>query len=258
MIKKPLERFLPKRVSSSYLAVNYKKRRPSLLSGDVFGSIGRMKYFLLLGTFLLPVFAVAFSPIVSKVEQPYEIITVDFEPNASAYYLGELENYPVMYEVTSEESFVLSASLFQLKNNDEPIDFSLIAVRKNDRGGGVSEVKRQRFDSSTWVVEKDSKTGLTFWKSEEFINEVEAGTYRIEISTTKNQGKYLLKFGPGEDDEGYFSSLAGVRRTHQFFGYSVVTMFTSSLVYYPLGILFVLFSIERTWRYRKLIAKKSV
>jgi len=216
-----------------------------------------MKYLPLLAVVLLPAFALAFSPTITEIDQPYEIVTVDFEPTTPAFYLGELQNYPVMYEVTSEQAFTLSAVLLQPKSGAQPIDFSMIAIRKNDRGGGVSEVARQRFDSAAWTTQKDAQTGLTFWRSPAFSNEVGAGTYRIEISTPKNTGKYLLQFGEGEDSDGYFASLSGVRRTHQFFGFSVVKMLTSSLVYYPLGILFLLFIIERTWRYRKLILKSS-
>lgn len=216
-----------------------------------------MKYLLLLCALFLPILVGAFSPTITEIEQPYEIITVDYTAIGPTHYLGELENYPVMYEVTSEEPFVLSASVRQIKSSSEPISFSLIAIRKNDRGGGVSEVGRQNFDAAKWTIEKDNKIGLTFWQSELFASEVSAGTYRIEISTPNNQGKYLLAFGAGDETKDYFTTLAGVSRTQQFFGYSFLKLLNSSLVYYPLGILFFLFIIERTWRYRRLILKRT-
>ena len=215
--------------------------------------MNEMKYFFLFALFLFPIGSEAFSPEVTEIVEPYDIVTVDYQPNEPIQYLGELEEYPVMYEVTSEESFTLSVQLSQIKRGDEPIDFSLIAIRKNDRGGGVSEVGRQQFDASAWTVEKDPQTGLTFWRSPIFANEVEPGTYRVEVSTPKNQGRYLVQFGSGEDIDGYFQSLAGVRRTQQFFGYSIVNMLTSRLVYYPLGMLMLLFIIQCAWRYRTLL-----
>ncbi len=235
------------------------KRHTALRPCGVFAMIETMKYILLsVALFSLAVSAEAFSPIVTETEEPYEIITIENEPAKPAYYLGELQNYPVMYEVTSEESFLLNIKISQLMTSGELTPFSLITIRKNDRGGGVSEVGRLNFNREAWTVKKYPELGLSLWESESFSRDVEPGTYRIEISTPKNEGKYLIEFGSGEDTEGYFASLAGVRTLQKFYGYSIVKMLTSSLVYYPLGILFVLFLLQRTWKYRRFITKKHV
>lgn len=221
--------------------------------------IERMKYILQsVALFSLAVSAEAFSPIVSEIDQPYEIITIENEPTKPIYYLGELQNYPVMYEVTSEDPFQLNVKVSQVLSSAELAPFSLIAIRRNDRGGGVSEVGRLTFNIETWEAKKYAELGTTLWESQVFSRDVEPGTYRIEISTPKNEGKYLIEFGAGEDTEGYFASLAGARTFQKFYGYSIVKMLTSSLVYYPLGILFILFLLQRTWKYRRVITQKYV
>jgi len=199
--------------------------------------------------------AQAFSPVVTEITQPYEIITLDNEPEIQQQYLGDLQNYPVMYEITSEEDFALRVNISQYTGGDELTPFSLIAIRKNDRGGGVTEVGRLRFNADSWTSQRDSVLGMTMWSSADFVQAVGPGTYRIEISTPENQGKYLISFGSGDSAGGYFASLAGVRTTHQFYGYSIIKMLASSLVYYPLGILLLLFIMHRTWKYRALITK---
>ncbi|MCA9357169.1 hypothetical protein H6784_00330 [Candidatus Nomurabacteria bacterium] len=216
-----------------------------------------MNYFLftLVFVFLISGTALAYSPIVSEVKRPYDIISLEEKPEAKQEYLGELLDYPVMYEITSEESFTLKAEVSQLYvSGSLPVPFSLIMVRKNDRGGGVTEVARLKADDVNWVTKKDPVLGLNFWYGESLSREVEAGTYRIEISTVDNSGKYLITFGQEEQSVGYLQMLSNIRNTQKFFGFSVFKMLMSSYVYYMLGVILLVFVIYQTWRNRKLLA----
>ena len=64
----------------------------------------------------------------------------------------------------------------------------------------------------------------------------------------------MLMIGENQQSNSYFETLGNVRTTQKFFGYSFFKLLTSSYVYYPLGILLLLFAIYRTWKYRKSIA----
>jgi hypothetical protein len=203
-----------------------------------------------------PVFA--FSPELIEVSRPYEVVTIAEQAVQTQDYLGELAGFPVMYEVTSDEPFTLQAKVRQrYRSGLEPIEFSLIAVKQDDRGGGVTEVARLRPDASDWQRVQNSQLGFSLWEASALSEAVEPGTYRIEVSTPENMGKYLLSFGTEDADDGYFVSLSGVNRTQEFFGFSFFRLLSSSYVYYPLGIVFVLFIIQRMWKYRKLITQND-
>jgi len=218
-----------------------------------------MKYLFAAGLLFFaaaPTFA--FSPEITEVTRPYEVITIDEQAVRTQDYLGELTGFPVMYEVTSDEPFTLHAQVRQrYRSGLEPIAFSLIAIKQDDRGGGVTEVARLRPDSSDWRRAKDSKLGFSLWEAPVLSAAVAPGTYRIEVSTPENLGKYLLSFGDEDAADGYFASLTGVKRTQEFFGFSFFRLLSSSYVYYPLGVIFVLFVIQRVWKYRKLVTQND-
>ena len=195
-----------------------------------------------------------FSPTVTQTSVPYEVVSTKDNVRQNQEYLGELEGFPVMYELTSDEPFTLQAYVRQkYRPGTDPLPLSLIAIRQNQRGGGVTEVARLSIEPTQWQRVKSSALGLTLLESPLLSAQVEPGTYRIEISTPENTGKYLLTFGTEDSDDGYFAQLGGVWRTQQFFDYSFFRMLASSFVYYPLGILLLLFLIQRGWKYRTLV-----
>jgi len=214
-----------------------------------------MRYALLIGLFVLTAAPVsAFSPQITEATRPYEITTIEEAAAQSQNYLGELDGFPVMYEVTSDESFTLQTQVHQrYRSGSEPLPFSLIAIRQNERGGGVTEVARMNPAPADWQKTKSSQLGMSLWESPVLQADVEPGTYQIEISTPANEGTYLLSFGASDSEDGYFASLAGVQRTQQFFGLPFLMILALSYVYYPLGVILVLLVIQRIWKYRKLV-----
>ena len=192
---------------------------------------------------------------ITEVDRPYDLVVVNQGDDVGHAYLGELEDYPIMYEVDVDEPITFNAQVRQRHSQAvDPIPFSLIVIRQNDNGGGVTEVVRLNPSKDDWTTIKDSVFGMTFWESEKLSAEVEPGTYRIEISTPENQGRYMLMIGDSDQSSGYFETLGNVRTTQKFFGLSFLKMLTSSYVYYPIGIFLVLFLIHRTWKYRNSIA----
>ncbi len=215
-----------------------------------------MKYIIgiLLGVLVgsTPVFA--YELFVTEVTEPYEIVSISDIPVSEQVYLGELDNFPIMYEIEASESFAFKAQLTQIYDDDiEPNKFSLMVVRLDDSGGGVTEIARFNPAVADWVELKDSALGLSFWDTVPVVVELEAGMYRIEVSTPENIGRYRLTLGTEEDASGYFKSLSQARTTQKFFGYSFLKMLTSSYVVYPIGIILLLLAFYKTWKYRKTI-----
>jgi hypothetical protein len=176
------------------------------------------KIYLLLGLLgmLLVVSPVyAYELIVTKVSEPYEIVPLVSFPEEQQVYLGELENFPIMYEVESDQDFTLTLQLSQVyKNGIDPTLFSLMVVRKDDRGGGVTEVARMNTVFEDWFMRKERAYGMTFQDSPVIEQTVGPGTYRIEVSTPENLGKYQLTIGTEAEKLGYlFSEIAIVLST---------------------------------------------
>lgn len=97
---------------------------------------------------------------------------------------------------------------------------------------------------------KDSVYGMSFREAVVVQRHYEPGTYRVEVSTPVNEGAYMLTIGSESDPLGYFATLNRVWVIQRHFGYSIFNMLRSSYVYYPLGIIFLLWAISRTWKFR--------
>ncbi len=199
--------------------------------------------------------ASAYNPSVNTTTIPYQVYTADSLIETRAEYLGELKGDPQMYEFTIGADTKLSARVWQLETGN-PIPFSIIAVRQNNQNAGVAEVGRLKANEIVWEKTRDSVLGLSFLKSKAFESEIGPGIYRIEVSTPDNVGKYMLTIGEKRVSSGYFGTLAEVRKIQSFFGKSIFAIFTSSYIYYPLGIVILSVLIFITWRKRELIKSK--
>lgn len=214
----------------------------------------------LVGTFLLlfAIPAIAFVAEKTEVSKTYEVVELDYAPEVKQAYVGNLDNYPVMYEMSSDEPFKLTTQVWQrYRSGNEPAPLSLIAVSVNKDETGVTEVARLRPSKDDWVLYKDKKLGMTFWVAPKMEEEVEAGVYRVEVSTPNNQGDFMVVFGDIEQNAGYFKTLSSIRIVQNNFGYGIFRMLLASPVYYTLGIIFLLLAFYKTWQYRKLISNGS-
>lgn len=214
-----------------------------------------MKYLVAVLFLVVPIFAFAFNPIFSATAVPYEVLTIDSRIEQQNEYLGELSGYPHMYEFTLGTEAVLVLKLAQKADEDTaPLRLSLIVVKENTNNAGVAEVGRQTAKSDTaWTERRDSALALTLLEGEEFVENLTPGTYRVEVSTPDNYGKYLLTVGDDPQSSGYFKLLGDIRTIQAFFGLPFLAIFLSSAVYYPLGIILLLVGIYFTWRNRQRI-----
>lgn len=211
----------------------------------------------LLVAFLLLAFApLAFAYNVQELtpERPYDPQTVTYDQDRQMVLLGSLNQFPIMYELTVERAVEFDLVLRQsTRNSAEPVPFSLIVVKQQGDGKGVTEVGRMNPKSEDWTQVKDEDFGMYFRQSEPFKVVVEPGIYNIEVSTPENDGKYMLLLGTQELSVSYFETLGNIRQVQKFFGRSIFSMLLVPQVYYPIGIVLLLFAMHRTWKYRKMI-----
>lgn len=202
----------------------------------------------------LPQSTKAFSPTISSPILPYEVLTMDSSIATEQVYLGELKGDPHMYEFTLGKETDLVVTMVQKQGDNLPL--SLIVVRSNDNNRGVSEIGRLTAKETTWLSYKDGVLGLQLSRSDTFTKTLGSGVYRIEVSTAENAGQYMLVVGSKPEDLGYFKTLSNIRLTQAFFGKSILSMLFSSYIYYPIGIVVLLYLIFLTWRKKDYLQQR--
>lgn len=236
---------------------SYVTQTGALTAPVVFGMIGHMKIMIgaILAWLVLSGTSFAFDVATTEVAKPYDVVKITPNEYSQVVHMGTLDSFPIMYEFTLEESTELSFQLRTLANILPGGAFSLMIVRENDDGSGVTEVARQIAGNNNWQAHKDRVYGLTFLDGEVLTLAYEPGTYRVEVSTPVNEGKYLLVVGDTSDHLGYFATLNRAHAIQSHFGYSFVRLLTSSYLYYPFGIIMLLIIFERTWKFRNKISR---
>jgi len=199
-------------------------------------------WFLVLVWFLKGGVALAYFPLLNEKEKPYEITPVADNFEEGIQYLGELKGDPQTYEIIIRSEKKLVVSLVQLESKNI-IPLSLIVVRKNDRGGGVSEIGRISGKETVWQKEKPKSLGLTVLRSEELENILGEGIYRLEVSAPDNLGKYVLVFSNLKPTQSYFKEVKNVRLFQSFFGKSFFSLFKSKYIFGPFLILLIIFGV---------------
>jgi hypothetical protein len=197
--------------------------------------------------------ALAYNPVSAEPSEPYAVMAIEGDPYIEQQFLGDLEDYPDMYELTTDVSIDLTLQVRQ-RAGKRAVPFGLIIVKQNEDDGGVTEVLRSNQELSTWQKTREASLGMTFLEGEKITKAITPGTYRIEVSTPDNKGAYMLQIGDEPKSVGYFTSLFYIYKTQWHFGYTPLHMLFSSYVYYPIGIILVLYGMYYTYKRRKLIA----
>jgi hypothetical protein len=179
------------------------------------------------------------------------VVTIGDDPMTERAILGELEGSPEMFEITSDIDFTLTVELRSISDTSLLPELGAIIIRQKEPRG-VEEVARLRSTDVDWVQVIDAKTGLPYRAGPLWSEPMTAGTYRIEVSSPENTGKYQLVVGSNPDTNGYFENLRNVARTYEFYGVSSLRMFNSPYIHYPFGIVVLLLLILGTyWWQRK-------
>ena len=192
---------------------------------------------------LVPGLAFAALPIENRPVLPYEALAIDAMIEEKQVYLGDLRGDPHMYEVTIAEPKQFVATLWQRPESDVVVPFSLILVKSNDNNRGVTEVGRLVGKEVTWNTIYDGVLAMKLARSEAIVHELSPGTYRFEVSTPENIGRYMIVVGEDSSSAGYLATLKEIRAVHQFFGVSGLRLLISTHVMYLLGSAFLLASL---------------
>ncbi len=170
--------------------------------------------------------------------EPIEITIGDSE----VYYLGNLQQFPDVFEFTLTKSETLDIALRGLPKTDT--QFSGILVQKQE--GVFVELRRLVASESEWLVKRDKLTGSKYRDGGSFSITLEPGTYRFEVANENNEGKYLLVIAGLEKVDRYGETLAAIKAVNQFYGNSSLGMLRAPLVRYTLGIPLVLILLSGT------------
>jgi hypothetical protein len=207
---------------------------------------------LVISTFLISAYSTqAFDALTHEFPVQYEVVTIE-NPETEQLILGELSDAPEMYEIVSENPFTLTAEIRAIPNrtSNVPPQFQGIIIKQKEVRG-VEEIARLNASDSTWTVVTDKATGLKYQAGPYFSEQVEAGTYRIEVSSPDNQGKYMLMVGAIADEQGYNASLSDIATVYAFYDMSKIRMFSSPYVHYPVGILILILLLGGTYAWQR-------
>lgn len=216
-----------------------------------------MKYFLVALFFALAPVAHAYNPILIESELPFgEIVVAGDAEGLNQSYLGTLEGYPEMYEFTLEEDATIQIQIKQRAQKDAQ-QFNLILVSVHPDTERIKEIVRvntpieEREEEFIWSL------GITQVKSEFQELDLEAGRYRVEVSSALNKGEYELDFGIEDNDNSYLGTFAAIWKVQRHFEYWIPRLFLSSFVLYQVGIIILIGGFFYTWRKRKDITNAS-
>lgn len=182
---------------------------------------------------------------------PYDIVTISTEELGQQYFLGSLEDFPEMFEVVLEATSTLTLAIRAVPTEDQKTPQLSGIVIRDKAVRGVEEIARLKADEASWLPVRDTLSGLVYLTGGKFEAEVPPGTYRIEVSTPNNVGKYILVFGSDAESAPYGITLASVADTYEFYGVSKIGMIRSPLLLYPLGIAVVLALFGATWYWQR-------
>ena len=194
---------------------------------------------------VLPSVGLAFEPVLNQSEDPFFVFALPRDIETTREYYGELPGNPHLYEATIGEPAELSIELYSIRPDKTDLSGIVVEVRDN---GSVREVGRLRAGGADWEPVTAEPTGETFYEGPQLDASLAPGTYRLEVNTPDNSGKYRLVIGTNEPESGYFETIGEIWTVKQFLGRSIFGMLTVPLVYLPFAILLVLLLIYFTWR----------
>ncbi len=178
-----------------------------------------------------------------------DIVTID-DPELSQAFYGSMTGFPHTYEITVTKPLHLYTHIRVPDIETSINNVSGIIIKEQGRGKRVLEISRLSAKDAEWKSNFDISGGDSYREGSTFEGELEAGTYRIEVSTPDNLSKYVLMIGTREEMSiGYFERIGRLMDVKLFFEKSRFRIIESPYVYVPL--LVVLMSCISIFWYRR-------
>ncbi len=173
------------------------------------------------------------------------------EPEISRAFYGAMTGFPHTYEIRATEPFHLYAQILVPDIESSVNNVSGIIIKETTPGGRVMEVTRFLAKDAVWESQYEPWGGDSYRVGGTFEKDVDAGVYRIEVSTPDNIEKYVLVVGKTEDfgEIGYFETIGRIAEVKAFFGKPKILVIQSPFVYVPLLIALTLGGVL-WWRRR--------
>jgi len=166
-------------------------------------------------------------------------------------FLSELNGAPQQYVLTLEATTTLAVSLRTAATAELVPDFGLLII-KDAPVRGVMTVARLTAGETNWVRQFDRQFRIEYLAGQTYTAAVGPGTYRIEVSTPVNSGRYELRLGVPES-LGWWQSLSLMYTLQHWYGIPWWQLVFSPLIYIPLGFILIFFGggYYLIYRYRQ-------
>lgn len=163
-----------------------------------------------------------------------DAIFVIHEPERQQFFYGTLAGTPHTYAFSLNAETRVVAQLMMPDVTGSADSISAIIVRLPEGKGRVEEVARLRAADAAWSRARIA-TSDTLRQGPSFDAVLEPGAYRLEIHTSDNIDRYVLRMGTNTRGGNYFSFLAQLGAFKKFLGSSVATVLLSPFVFIPFG-----------------------
>lgn len=201
-------------------------------------------------------FAEAHVPNLVEIPGQSDVYLIE-DPILSQAFYGVLDDFPHTYKIQKSEPFTLSLQILQPDISSSNNNVSAIVVKLPKERGRVEEIIRLEAKDATWETFYEPFGGDMYRRGSSFTQDLEAGSYIVEVHTPDNREKYVLVVGSKEEMSiGYFETLKRLVAVKKFFDKSPVRIVESPYAYIPLlAILAVSIGIRR--RMKRAYAPKS-
>ncbi len=163
-----------------------------------------------------------------------EIRTIE-DPILSQAFYGVLEDSPHTFKIQRDESFTLSLQVLLPDIETSKNNVSAIVVKLPKERGRVEEIARLKAGDASWDTFYEPFGGDTYRRGPTFEQELDAGSYIVEVHTPENRDKYVLVVGKKEEMSiGYFETVRRLIEVKNFFDKSPLRVVESPFVYAPL------------------------
>lgn len=165
------------------------------------------------------------------------------DPEVSKAYYGQLTGVPQLFEIKSQVDFQLYANIL-LPDVPEINKQMLVEIwQKGEDTKKLFILDGRNFD---WQPFYEEFAGDNYLKGPEIRQQVQAGDYLIQVSSSDNQGKYSLAIGEKEDfpvKEIIRSLIALSQIKTQIFNKPLITAYFNIFglfIWVPLALLIIL------------------